>query len=75
MDMNEDERDSELNRRDFLKGGSAATIMTMLGGTQLLSAAESASEGPCLKSYRPLRFGPLRGIIGNGQRPVGTDNP
>src|SRR5436190_18615488 len=54
MDMNEDERDSELNRRDFLKGGSAATIMTMLGGAQLLSAAESSSDeeesqGPQIK--------------------------
>jgi predicted dehydrogenase len=52
--MNEDECDSNLNRRDFLKGGSAATIMTALGGAQLFAGAESPpdeekSDGPKIK--------------------------
>jgi len=52
--MNIDQGGSELNRRDFLKGGSAATIMTMLGATQILADSEatsepSESEGPKIK--------------------------
>src|SRR5262245_47213399 len=52
--MNEDERDSNLCRRDFLKGGSAATIMTMLGGAQVFAGAEQSSDeeksdGPKIK--------------------------
>jgi predicted dehydrogenase len=44
----------EYNRRDFLKGGSMATLMTMLGGVQLFGAeesttAESKPAGPRLK--------------------------
>jgi len=30
---------AELNRRDFLKGGSFATLMTMLGGVELITRA------------------------------------
>src|SRR5690349_4071908 len=51
--MNETETDSlGFNRRDFLKGGSAATLMTMLGGMELLgtsnasAAAETKYDGP-----------------------------
>jgi hypothetical protein len=34
--MNEKEHDAlGYNRRDFLKGGSVATLMTMLGGVEL----------------------------------------
>src|SRR5437899_7990561 len=52
--MNEGERDSNLCRRDFLKGGSAATIMTVLGGAQLFADADSSSDdeksnGPKIK--------------------------
>jgi predicted dehydrogenase len=40
-DMNENGNDLlGFNRRDFLKGGSVATLMTMLGGVELLSRAE-----------------------------------
>jgi predicted dehydrogenase len=35
----------EFNRRDFLKSGSVATLMSMLGGVELL-AAEEASKDP-----------------------------
>lgn len=47
--------DAEYNRRDFLKGGSFATLMTMLGGVQLFAQAtpetkgETKPEGPTVK--------------------------
>ncbi len=43
------------NRRDFLKGGSVATLMTMLGGVELFAqnkepaASESPAAGPKIK--------------------------
>ena len=41
------------NRRDFLKGGSAATLMTMLGGVELIAQnaapADTKPAGPKLK--------------------------
>src|ERR1035438_2963598 len=33
------------NRRDFLKGGSLATVMTMLGGVELLGQTNQPSSG------------------------------
>jgi len=47
-------RNADYNRRDFLKGGSAATLMTMLGGVQLFAQtntapAEAKSVGPKVK--------------------------
>ncbi len=53
--MNENEtKFQEFNRRDFLRGGSAATLMTLLGGVELYAqpAAEPAAAeatGPKLK--------------------------
>jgi len=54
--MNENETQSQdFNRRDFLKGGSTASLMTLLGGVELFArtAAEPApgaeSAGPKLK--------------------------
>ncbi len=52
--MNENERDfSGFNRRDFLKSGSVASLMTMLGGVQMLASPEPAEEskvsGPPVK--------------------------
>jgi predicted dehydrogenase len=35
----------EFNRRDFLKGGSAATLMTVLGGVELFGPANVAVSG------------------------------
>jgi predicted dehydrogenase len=46
--MNENELDAlGYNRRDFLKGSSVATLMTMLGGVELFAqpAAPAAAEG------------------------------
>src|SRR5580765_7225535 len=42
--MNENQSDSrDVNRREFLKGGSVATLMTMLGGVELVRGDEAAS--------------------------------
>ena len=35
--MNDNNQNGGVNRRDFLRGGSLATIMTMLGGVELLA--------------------------------------
>ena len=44
--MNEPETsNTEFNRRDFLKGGSLATMMTMMGGVELFAQAEPKKEG------------------------------
>ncbi len=41
--MNENESDAlGYNRRDFLKGGSVATLMTMLGGVELFAQTNAA---------------------------------
>ncbi len=39
-----DSSDADFNRRDFLKGGSLAALMTMLGGVQLLAQSEPARK-------------------------------
>ncbi len=38
------EGENEFNRRDFLKGGSLATLMTMLGGVRLFAEPAPAGE-------------------------------
>ncbi|HVV01728.1 MAG TPA: Gfo/Idh/MocA family oxidoreductase, partial [Verrucomicrobiae bacterium] len=44
---NSENNSSEFNRRDFLKGGSAATLMTMLSGAQVFARAAAApASGP-----------------------------
>jgi predicted dehydrogenase len=52
--MNENENDAlGYNRRDFLKGGSVATLMTMLGGVELFAqtnaAPAEAKKAPAVK--------------------------
>ncbi len=51
--MNENEnRIEDFNRRDFLKGGSAATMMAMLGGVEVFAqttATPAAAAGPKTK--------------------------
>ena len=41
--MNDNDQSPEFRRRDFLKGGSLATLMTMLGGTRLFADAPAAA--------------------------------
>ncbi|MEY2465505.1 MAG: hypothetical protein QOD03_26, partial [Verrucomicrobiota bacterium] len=53
--MTTSENENEFNRRDFLKGGSAATLMTLLGGVPLFAetvpetSGEKKSDGPKIK--------------------------
>ena len=53
VDMNENEnRIEDFNRRDFLKGGSVATMMAMLGGVQVFAQANGTpppANGPKTK--------------------------
>ena len=45
-DMNENESEAlGYNRRDFLRGGSVATLMTMLGGVELFAQTNAAPSG------------------------------
>ena len=52
--MNENESETPgYNRRDFLKGGSAATVMTMLGAVELIAQTNAPpageAKGPAVK--------------------------
>jgi len=40
--MNENDSGNDFNRRDFLKSGSVATLMTMMGGVELLGQTNAA---------------------------------
>jgi predicted dehydrogenase len=55
---------AELNRRDFLRGGSAAAFFTMLGGVPILAAEEQPGSAPTqYKGETP----PVKvGVIGCG---------
>jgi predicted dehydrogenase len=45
IDMNDDQSGAQdFNRRDFLKSGSAATLMTMFGGVELFAPSKAAAE-------------------------------
>ncbi len=59
--MNEKEG-LDYNRRDFLKGGSMATLMTMLGGVELLAQTNAAPEGETKAPLVKIKVG----VIGLG---------
>jgi predicted dehydrogenase len=50
------------NRRDFLKGGSVATLMTMLGGVEVLGQPTPATSGNGLTGMQKMKVG----VIGLG---------
>lgn len=54
------ETENEFNRRDFLKGGSLATLMAMLGGVRLFA------ETPALPPAKPVGPKVKCGVIGLG---------
>jgi predicted dehydrogenase len=62
--MNMDQ--SELNRRDFLAGGSFATLMMLLGGVPLRAAEETASPAAGGTNYKGEATPVNVGIIGCG---------
>jgi len=43
-----------LNRREFIKGGSAATLMTLLGGVELVMPARQAQAADAEKLHGPV---------------------
>src|SRR4051812_7461283 len=53
--MTTPENENEFNRRDFIKGGSAVTLMTLLGGVPLFAqnapenSTETKAAGPKVK--------------------------
>lgn len=44
--MNDNANQAELNRRDFLRGGSLATIATLMGGVRLMAQPAPAETAP-----------------------------
>jgi predicted dehydrogenase len=58
------ERDNEYNRREFLKGGSVATVMTLLGGVPLFAQAPA----PGTSAPKPVGPKVKCGVIGLGLR-------
>lgn len=61
--MNEPENtNSEFNRRDFLKGGSLAAMMTMMGGVQLMAQPAPVSATGEKKEVKKVKVG----LIGLG---------
>lgn len=61
--MNNDLPANDVNRRDFIKGGSIASILTMMGGVALNFPKSSAAEPEAKKPTNP----PLPcGVIGCG---------
>ena len=53
--MNENQ--NEFNRRDFLKGGSVATVMAMLGGVELFAQTADTSTAPTGNKTRVALIG------------------
>ena len=63
--MNENENDAlGYNRRDFLKGGSLATVMTMLGGVELLGQTNQPAGGESKSEKVKMKVA----VIGLGTR-------
>src|SRR5688572_24814169 len=62
--MNNDTQVSEVNRRDFLKGGSMASLMTLMGGVLISPARAKGAEPDAPKKPKnpPIKCG----LIGCG---------
>jgi predicted dehydrogenase len=67
--MNNERQNSDFNRRDFIKSGSAASLMTMMGGVLISEARAKAADAAAPKkpSNPPIKCG----VIGCG--PWGRD--
>jgi predicted dehydrogenase len=65
--MNENEQEtvvSGYNRRDFLKGGSVATVMAMLGGVELIAQTNEPAGAPAKAPKTKIKVA----VIGLGAR-------
>ena len=63
---------AEFNRRDFLRGSSAAAVMTMLGGVQLVTDARTAQAVDVEKLHGPPVKSAVIGLGGRGREVVST---
>ena len=61
---------ADFNRRDFIRGGSIATLMSMLGGVEL-KAAEVPQDAPAKSSGPKVKCGVI-GLGAWGREVVGT---
>ncbi|HVM48359.1 MAG TPA: Gfo/Idh/MocA family oxidoreductase [Candidatus Acidoferrum sp.] len=59
------------NRRDFLRGGSLATVMTMLGGVELLAQTNAAPGGETASQKPKVKVGVI-GLWTRGREIVNT---
>lgn len=59
---------AEVNRRDFLRGGSAATVMMLMGGIPILAAEEEKKDAPAddTTNYKGEATPVNVGVIGCG---------
>ncbi len=62
----------QFNRRDFLKGSSAATVMTMLGGVELVMDRPSAKAADAEKLHGPAVKSAVIGLGSQGRKVVST---
>jgi predicted dehydrogenase len=62
MNENDTQTQQDFNRRDFLKGGSVATLMTMLGAVDLFAQTNAASTEATKKAGPKVKVG----VIGLG---------
>src|SRR5947209_9392429 len=62
----------EFNRRDFLRGSSAATLMTMLGGVELVMDSPIAKTVDADKLHGPPVKSAVIGLGGRGREMVST---
>ena len=70
--MNDNENDAlGFNRRDFLKGGSLATVMTMLGGVEMLAQTNAPAAGET-KTAKPKMKVAVIGLGARGREIVST---
>lgn len=61
---------SEFNRRDFIRGGSIATLLSMLGGVEL-KAADAAGDAPAKSDGPKVKCG-IIGLGAWGREILGT---
>lgn len=67
-----DSGEAGLNRRDFLRGGSAATLMTLLGGVELAMDARPAKAIDLEKLTGPVVKSAIIGLGERGRRILST---
>jgi hypothetical protein len=63
---------NQINRRDFLKGSSAASVMTLLGGVELNLGSQTASAVDADKLHGPVVKSAVIGLGARGREMVGT---